>query len=59
VAGRGRCRGALARPQGGDLAIAKLGSIAFHLYGHRNYLAALTKDQRRYIGQGEVPDALP
>lgn len=49
----------LSRPQDGDLAIAKLGSIAFHLYGHRDYLADTPEDQRRYIGQGEVPGAMP
>ncbi len=49
----------LSRPQDGDLAISKLGSIAFHLYGHRDYLENTTEDRRRYIGQGDVPGAMP
>jgi DNA-binding transcriptional LysR family regulator len=49
----------LSRPQRGDLAISKLGSIAFRLYGHRDYIAQTSEEDRRYIGQGDVPDALP
>jgi DNA-binding transcriptional LysR family regulator len=49
----------LSRPQEGDLAISRLGSIAFRLYGHRDYVAQTFEAQRRYIGQGEVAGAMP
>ena len=49
----------LSRPQKGDLAISRLGSIAFRLYGHRDYIEHTSEDDHRYIGQGDVPDAMP
>ncbi|GHG93930.1 LysR family transcriptional regulator [Pseudodonghicola xiamenensis] len=49
----------LTRPQKGDLAISKLGSIAFRLYAHRDYIAHTSEEDRLYIGQGDVPDAMP
>ena len=49
----------LTRPQSGDLAISKLGSIAFRLYAHRDYIERTSEEDRLYIGQGDVPDAMP
>ncbi|KZM50645.1 LysR family transcriptional regulator [Labrenzia sp. OB1] len=49
----------LSRPEKGDLAISKLGSIAFRLYAHRDYLEKTSEQDRLYIGQGDVPDAMP
>ncbi|RLQ88878.1 LysR family transcriptional regulator [Notoacmeibacter ruber] len=49
----------LSRPQKGDLAISKVGSIAFRLYGHRYYAEQTSEEDYRYIGQGDVPDAMP
>ncbi len=49
----------LSRPQKGDLAISKLGSIAFRLYAHREYIENTSEQDRLYIGQGDVPDAMP
>ena len=49
----------LSRPQKGDLAISKLGSIAFRLYAHRDYLENTSEKNRLYIGQGDVRDAMP
>lgn len=49
----------LSRPQTGDLAVSKLGSIAFRLYAHREYIADTSEEDRRYIGQGDVRNAMP
>jgi DNA-binding transcriptional LysR family regulator len=49
----------LSRPQKGDLAISKLGSIAFRLYAHREYIENTSEQDRLYIGQGDVPGAMP
>lgn len=49
----------LSRPETGDLAISRLGSITFRLYGRRDYVERTSEDDRRYIGQGDVPDAMP
>nr|WP_321982726.1 LysR family transcriptional regulator [uncultured Cohaesibacter sp.] len=49
----------LSRPEEGDLAISKMGSIAFHLYGHRDYVANTPAEERRYIGQGDETAAMP
>lgn len=49
----------LSRPQEGDLAISRLGSAVFRLYGHRDYVEHTAEQDRRYIGQGDVPGAMP
>lgn len=49
----------LTRPQTGDLAVSKLGSVAFRLYAHRAYIANTPEEEWRYIGQGDVRDAMP
>ncbi|GGG65473.1 hypothetical protein GCM10011415_10340 [Salipiger pallidus] len=49
----------LSRPQAGDLAVSKLGSIVFRLYAHRQYIAGTPEEDRRYIGQGDVRDGMP
>nr|WP_319390925.1 LysR family transcriptional regulator [uncultured Cohaesibacter sp.] len=49
----------LSRPEEGDLAISKLSSIAFHLYGHRDYVANTPEEERRFIGQSDETAAMP
>ncbi|WP_210186813.1 LysR family transcriptional regulator [Cohaesibacter marisflavi] len=49
----------LSRPEEGDLAISKMSPIAFHLYGHRDYVANTPEDKRRYIGQSDETVATP
>ncbi len=44
----------LSRPEEGDLVISKLGSVAFHLYGHQDYVQQTPVEERRYIGQGDI-----
>lgn len=49
----------LSRPDQGNLAISKIGEVSFRLYGHRDYVAGIPENQWRYIGQGDVPEAMP
>lgn len=49
----------LSRPETGDLAISKLGEMAFRLYARAEYLRGVPASNWRYIGQGDVPEALP
>ena len=49
----------LSRPETGDFAISKLGSMKFWLYCHREYLANTAPENWRYVGQGDAADILP
>ncbi|MFV0411551.1 MAG: LysR family transcriptional regulator [Paracoccus sp. (in: a-proteobacteria)] len=49
----------LSRPETGDLAISKLGDMAFRLYASADYLQKTPASHWRYIGQGDAADALP